>query len=291
MVRDCFCSGVCWVCGWGICTLSPLSCSIATTIMKTTISVSSTSMSGVTLICGPDGPPPAIENAMEIAPLGHACLQHQTPVGRLQFPREAENPTWLKGSGLATAWLRRNTLALTDWLRGGWQGRHFRRIRRSRRNLRRGLGRIHYRAERGIAAGKEINRIRRKEYDGRHGNQRDHIKEESQHNTSGYHGQGNGLNVPGEACRLARHNCGQAKRSHRNTYHHEQNYGCDANHDCGPNCHHNLHADVTGIAALFRLHHGPKPSPSLNRIDILKCNLRHHEILGQDINHCRGENE
>jgi hypothetical protein len=23
---------------------------------------------------------------MEIAPLGHACLQHQTPVGRLQFP-------------------------------------------------------------------------------------------------------------------------------------------------------------------------------------------------------------
>jgi hypothetical protein len=38
--------------------------------MKTTINVSSTSMSGVTLICGPDGPPPAIENAMEIAPLG-----------------------------------------------------------------------------------------------------------------------------------------------------------------------------------------------------------------------------
>jgi hypothetical protein len=29
----------------------------------------------VTLIWGLDGPPPAIENAIGIAPLGHACLK------------------------------------------------------------------------------------------------------------------------------------------------------------------------------------------------------------------------
>ncbi len=37
------------------------SCSIASTSINTTIRVSSTSISGVTLICGPDGPPPAVE--------------------------------------------------------------------------------------------------------------------------------------------------------------------------------------------------------------------------------------
>src|SRR5436189_6251172 len=34
-----------------------------------------TSISGVTLISGRDGPPPAIENAINLAPLGHACLR------------------------------------------------------------------------------------------------------------------------------------------------------------------------------------------------------------------------
>ena len=33
-----------------------------------------TSISGVTFIWGPDGPPPAIENSIEISPLRHACL-------------------------------------------------------------------------------------------------------------------------------------------------------------------------------------------------------------------------
>ena len=59
--------------------LFPYSGSMETTSMNMMISVSSTSISGVTLICGPDGPLPGIEKAMGIAPLGHACLQHQTP--------------------------------------------------------------------------------------------------------------------------------------------------------------------------------------------------------------------
>src|SRR5271165_119591 len=58
--------------GCGICTFSPYSGSIATTSMNMMIRVSSTSISGVTLICGPDGPPPAIEKDMEFAPLRHA---------------------------------------------------------------------------------------------------------------------------------------------------------------------------------------------------------------------------
>src|SRR5215472_875299 len=41
------------------------------------IRVSSTSTRGVRLICGPDGPLPAMEKAIATAPLGHACLEHQ----------------------------------------------------------------------------------------------------------------------------------------------------------------------------------------------------------------------
>src|SRR5215469_18117697 len=62
--------------GCGNCAFSPYSGSIDTTSMNMMISVKSTSMSGVTLICGPRAPPPAIEKAIEFAPLEHArvCL-------------------------------------------------------------------------------------------------------------------------------------------------------------------------------------------------------------------------
>src|SRR4051794_30982726 len=65
--------------GCGVCAFFPYSGSIETTSMNMMVSVSSTSMSGVTLICGLDTPPPAIEKAMSVAPLGHACLVDQTP--------------------------------------------------------------------------------------------------------------------------------------------------------------------------------------------------------------------
>src|SRR6266567_3067399 len=51
--------------GCGICAFSPYSGSIATTSMNMMISVNNTSIKGVTLICGPDGPPPAIEKAID----------------------------------------------------------------------------------------------------------------------------------------------------------------------------------------------------------------------------------
>src|SRR5260370_13437633 len=101
--------------------------------------------------------------------------------------RETENGAGVKGPAPADAWLRRNAAALTDGLSRGWQGRHFRRIRLRRWNLRCGRGRIHYRAQRGITAGKEINRIRPKEYNCGHGKQREDIKQASQHHTSVHH--------------------------------------------------------------------------------------------------------
>src|SRR5947208_3475771 len=58
--------------------------------MNTMISVSSTSISGVTLICGPDAPPHAIENDMEsCSSQARACLQHQTPFRSTEFPVDA----------------------------------------------------------------------------------------------------------------------------------------------------------------------------------------------------------
>lgn len=57
-----------------------------TTTMNTTINVSKTSMSGVILICGPDGLPPAFENAIESPFPARACLQHQTPASGKEFP-------------------------------------------------------------------------------------------------------------------------------------------------------------------------------------------------------------
>src|SRR5579863_5269242 len=54
--------------------------------MNTIINVSSTSISGVTLICGPDGPPPAMENDIGTrSSQARACLQHQTPYGPPEF--------------------------------------------------------------------------------------------------------------------------------------------------------------------------------------------------------------
>src|SRR2546429_9548917 len=43
--------------------------------MNTMMRTRRTSISGVTLISGRDGPPPAIENAINLAPLGHAGLR------------------------------------------------------------------------------------------------------------------------------------------------------------------------------------------------------------------------
>jgi hypothetical protein len=53
------------------------------------ISVSSTSISGVTLISEPRAPLPAIENDMGKLlgfSLARACLQHQTPAAQREFP-------------------------------------------------------------------------------------------------------------------------------------------------------------------------------------------------------------
>src|SRR5258708_27694001 len=72
--------------GWGICAVSPSSLSIDTTTMKTMISVSSTSISGVTLISGPRAPPPAIENDIESSSPARARLQHQIPTAQREFP-------------------------------------------------------------------------------------------------------------------------------------------------------------------------------------------------------------
>jgi hypothetical protein len=52
------------------------------------IKVSNTSISGVILICGPDGLPPAIENDMKSSSPARACLQDQTPAGFEEFPVE-----------------------------------------------------------------------------------------------------------------------------------------------------------------------------------------------------------
>src|SRR5271156_792646 len=57
--------------------------------MNTIIRVSSTSIRGVTLIPAPRAPPPAIENDIESSSasrLARACLQHQTPGTRREFP-------------------------------------------------------------------------------------------------------------------------------------------------------------------------------------------------------------
>src|SRR5579863_272993 len=97
IVRDCGGASAFVGFGSGICAFSPYSGSIDTTSMNMMINVSKTSISVVTLICGPDGPPPAIEKDIEIAPLGHACLQHQTP--RLVF----EFPSWCEGSEMRNA--------------------------------------------------------------------------------------------------------------------------------------------------------------------------------------------
>src|SRR5258708_12531489 len=55
--------------------------------MNPMISVSSTLISGVTLISGPRAPPPAMENDIESSSLGRACLQQQTPATASEFPR------------------------------------------------------------------------------------------------------------------------------------------------------------------------------------------------------------
>src|SRR5579862_8559604 len=68
------------VCEWSSCAGSgiwvgrPFVFDMDTTTMNTMIKTSNTSINGVTLICGLDGPPPA-ENAIAIAPLQHACLR------------------------------------------------------------------------------------------------------------------------------------------------------------------------------------------------------------------------
>src|SRR5882672_5878784 len=81
--------------GCGICAVSPCSLSIDTTTMKTIISVSSTSISGVTLISGPRAPRPAIENDIERSSLERACLQRQTPGGAREFPAAVDSTkTW-----------------------------------------------------------------------------------------------------------------------------------------------------------------------------------------------------
>src|SRR5258708_10371273 len=85
-VRGCEMFCVCFWSGCGICAVSPCSLSIDTTTMKTMISVSSTSISGVTLISGPRAPPPAIENDIESSTPARACLHHQTPGTRREFP-------------------------------------------------------------------------------------------------------------------------------------------------------------------------------------------------------------
>src|ERR1700690_505327 len=55
--------------------------------MNITINVSSTSISGVTLICGPRTPPPEMENAIGTRSFQpRACLQHQTPRSGAKFP-------------------------------------------------------------------------------------------------------------------------------------------------------------------------------------------------------------
>src|SRR5215467_15981433 len=68
--------------------------------MNMTISVSSTSISGVTLICARDGPPPAIEKAIGNAPLGHArvCrIRHLTELsGSVLAGRESNSPPCLR---------------------------------------------------------------------------------------------------------------------------------------------------------------------------------------------------
>src|SRR5215470_9703939 len=66
IVRDCCCSGVCLWSGCGICATRPCCFDIDTTTMNTIISTSSTSIRGVTLTCGLDGPPPAIEKAIDL---------------------------------------------------------------------------------------------------------------------------------------------------------------------------------------------------------------------------------
>src|SRR5580700_8620980 len=65
--------------------------------MNTMIKVSSTSISGVTLISGPRAPRPAIENDIESSPapvssLARACLQHQTPGEEPEFHRTGSDP-------------------------------------------------------------------------------------------------------------------------------------------------------------------------------------------------------
>src|SRR5208283_5038218 len=177
-VRGCSILCVCFWSGCGICAVSPCSLSIDTTTIKTMISVNSTSISGVTLICGPDGPPPAIENAIESSlacSLARACLQHQTPGAWAEFPRDA-------------------VFGLDDGLRGGRQIRwRLRRIGGCRHWW------IQHCAQRGIARRKEINRIGGKEHDDRDGDQRDQIQENGQKNTADDDRQRDGVRVPGKA--------------------------------------------------------------------------------------------
>src|SRR5277367_7119496 len=157
-----------WLCfgsGCGIWAVSPSSLSIETTTMNTMISVSNTSISGVTLISGPRAPPPASENDIENSPVHFSARVSATS---------------------DTSCGARVPVHLSDGLGRRWQGRRLLWRRRWRRNCiqRRGRGGIKNRAQRRVARRKEVNGICGKENNERHRKQRYQEQKDCNQNTS-----------------------------------------------------------------------------------------------------------
>src|SRR5208337_3397856 len=70
--------------------------------------------------------------------------------------------------------------------------------------------RVEHSAQPRVSSGKEIDRIRGKEHDGGHGDQRHQIEKNCQQNAADHDGQSDGSRVPGQPGRLAGEKCQDA---------------------------------------------------------------------------------
>src|SRR5580658_3133929 len=255
--------------------------------MNITIKVSSTSTSGVTLICGPDAPPPAIEKDIGTgSSQARACLQDQTPRPGAEFHG-------LDGRPASSKKFRVKTFGWRDPDEES-EGRQRRWVAvRSSSHGRYGhpRGGIKHRTQRRIAPRKKVNRIRREEYNRRHRNQRHQIQKTKKQNASHHHSQRDGARIPREPRRFARQHSHQAEnygRDHKEHRHYRSHDGDD--HRCH-NRHHNFHHHINRVVTLFRIHHRPQTLPSLKRANPFQRHLRHHKIFGKHKNYRRNHSE
>ena len=117
------------------------------------------------------------------------------------------------------------------------------------------------------------------------------IEKNSEQNASGNDGHGNRNRIPVRPAIFPPMTATTDNAHSRNGDDQAQNERRDSNDDPRPNREHDLHAHVNGIAALFRLEHRPQAAPAFDCANAFQSHLRDDEILGQHLNHRRGDEE